>query len=62
MEFNKLDYDERNAIEAEELRLLYVAMTRAEEQLWIIKYTTKKKECWAKHLPVYNPIERETVL
>ncbi|WP_018758487.1 UvrD-helicase domain-containing protein [Paenibacillus terrigena] len=53
--FNSLQTREENAIKAEELRLLYVAMTRAEQQLWIIKCTFKPgKECWAKYLPVYE--------
>lgn len=53
--FNSLQTREENAIKAEEMRLLYVAMTRAEQQLWIIKCTFKPgKECWAKYLPVYE--------
>ncbi|MDQ1910542.1 ATP-dependent helicase [Paenibacillus sp. GD4] len=53
--FNSLQTSEQNAIKAEELRLLYVAMTRAEQQLWIVKCTFKPgKECWAKYLPVYE--------
>lgn len=53
---------EEKAIESEELRLLYVAMTRAEEQLWIIKYTTKPtKSCWGKYLQVYNDLGREEI-
>ncbi|MBK5462003.1 UvrD-helicase domain-containing protein [Peribacillus sp. TH27] len=61
-EYGNLDDIERKAITAEELRLLYVAMTRAEQQLWIIKYTAKTKECWAKYLPVYNSPESEKFL
>ncbi|OIK09732.1 ATP-dependent helicase [Bacillus sp. MUM 13] len=48
---SEVTMSEEKAIEAEELRLLYVAMTRAKEQLWIIKYTTKPaRHCWAKYL------------
>lgn len=53
---------EEKAIESEELRLLYVAMTRAEEQLWIIKYATKPtKSCWGKYLQVHTPLGREEI-
>lgn len=53
---------EEKAIESEEIRLLYVAMTRAEEQLWIIKYTTKPtKYCWGKYLQVHTPFGREEI-
>ncbi|MEH7746765.1 ATP-dependent helicase [Neobacillus drentensis] len=61
-QFSEGKMSEEKAIEAEELRLLYVAMTRAEEQLWVIKYTTKpNKPCWAKYLQIHRPSEREEI-
>lgn len=50
-DYNNLKRIEEAAVTAEELRLLYVAMTRAREHLWILKSTNKLTDTWSKYIP-----------